>query len=149
MEQYDVIMKLNNVIVSMKLSLDVILCNFGYPIKRGFEVIEDGGGRSLQAKKKPSLNRVTSTEFVETSLFSTGSRPWDNGGRGGGGHPYSEIRWGGGRSPKIFFGPFRPLKIRGGKWAPRAPPLDPPLLLFLFASVFFYYVCLFSLVPAA
>ena len=75
MEQYDVIMKLNNVIVSMKLSLDVILCNFGYPIKRGFEVIEDGGGRSLQAKKKPSLNRVTSTEFVETSLFSTGSRP--------------------------------------------------------------------------
>ena len=73
MEQYDVIMTLNNVIVSIKLSLDVILCNFGYPIKRGFEVIEDGGGRSLKAKKKPGLNRVTSTEFVETSLFSTGS----------------------------------------------------------------------------
>ena len=51
MEQYDVIMTLNNVIVSIKLSLEVILCNFGYPIKRGFEVIEDGGGRSLQAKK--------------------------------------------------------------------------------------------------
>ena len=48
----------------MKLSLDVILCNFGYPIKRGFEVIEDGGGRSLQAKKKPGLNRVTRTEFL-------------------------------------------------------------------------------------
>ena len=98
-------MKLNNVIVSMKLSLDVILCNFGYPIKRGFEVIEGGGGRSLQAKKKPSLNRVTSTEFVETSLFSTGSRPGDNGGRGGGGHPYSEIRCGGGGLQKFFSAP--------------------------------------------
>ena len=52
MQQYDVIMTLNNVIVSIKLSLDVILCNFGYLIKRGFEVIEDGGGRSLQANKK-------------------------------------------------------------------------------------------------
>ena len=52
MQQYDVIMTLNNVIVSIKLSLDVILCNFGYLIKRGFEVIENGDGRSLQAKKK-------------------------------------------------------------------------------------------------
>ena len=61
--------------MSIKLSLDVILCNFGYLIKRGFEVMENRDGRSLQAKKKPGLNKVTSTEFVETSLFSTGSRP--------------------------------------------------------------------------
>jgi len=54
MQQDDVIMTLNNVIVSIKLSLDVILCNIGYLIKRGFEGIEDGAGRSLQAKKTSS-----------------------------------------------------------------------------------------------
>ena len=45
----------------------------------------------------------------------------------GGGHPDPEIR---GRAGLIFFRPFAPqfgLKIRGAR-APRAPPLDAPLL---------------------
>ena len=62
-----------------------------------------------------------------------GSRPSDKG-RGGGGHPDSEINWGGAGgawSPKKFFRPFGPqfgLKIRRGGPSPRAPPLDPPLV---------------------
>ena len=47
-------------------------------------------------------------------------------------HPDPKIRgWGrGGAVSKIFFGPFGPqfgLKMGGGGWAPRAPPLGPPL----------------------
>ena len=59
--------------------------------------------------------------------------------RGGSGHPDPEIwrGWGAvskkknfGPPPKKKFRPFGPpcgLKIRGGGWAPRTPPLDPPL----------------------
>ena len=67
-----------------------------------------------------------SGQFV---LHLWASRPSD----GGGGHPDSEIRGGGGGLQKIFFGPFGPhfgIKIRragGGRRALRAPPVDPPL----------------------
>ena len=46
----------------------------------------------------------------------------------GGSHPYPEIRWGPSLRKVFFqlFGPHFGLKIRGA-WAPRAPPLDPPL----------------------
>ena len=53
--------------------------------------------------------------------------------------PDLQIRGQGGGPPdpdpglqKVFFRPFGPqfgLKIRGGARAPRAPPLDPPLVL--------------------
>ena len=60
---------------------------------------------------------------------SGGFRPSDKGGRGG----EAVIRpWekGGSVSQKNFLelcGPQFGLKIRGGGWAPQAPPLDPPL----------------------
>ena len=56
------------------------------------------------------------------------SRHSDKGGGGGGGHPDPEIRGGG---LKKKFPPFRPqfgLKIRG-RVGPRAPSLDPSLVL--------------------
>ena len=59
-------------------------------------------------------------------VTSAGSRPWD---KGGGDHPDSYISGGGGL-PKKFVPPFGlqfGLKKRGTR-APRAPPLDPPLL---------------------
>ena len=52
-------MALNYVIVSIKLRLDVgndkciILRDFGDLIVRGVEVIQERGGRSLQAEKSP------------------------------------------------------------------------------------------------
>ena len=55
-----------------------------------------------------------------------------------GGHPDPEIRGGGGggggQSSRNFFWPFGPqfgLKIRGGRQASAAPPLDPPLFLLI------------------
>ena len=64
-------MALNYVIVSIKLRLDVgndkctILCDFGDLIVRGVEVIEERGGRSLQAEKSPVWIEL-GTEFVES-----------------------------------------------------------------------------------
>ena len=92
-------------------------------------------------KKKPSLNRVTSTEFVETSLFSTGSRPGDNGGRGGGGHPYSEIRWRGEVS-KNFFRPLQASKNKRRKVGPPGSSLGSSTAIIPFC-VSFFLLCLF------
>ena len=58
---------------------------------------------------------------------SGGSRPSDNGGPG---HPDPEIKWGWGRSQKIFFRLFGPLfgiKISAPPPPPGAPHLDPTL----------------------
>ena len=70
------------------------------------------------------------TQSVDKAPFSAADPDIQMGGvRGGGGHPDPEIRGMPGLK-KIFFRPFAPqfgLKIRGA--GPRAPPLDPPLIL--------------------
>ena len=72
--------------------------------------------------------KMVSAEGAKWTKDNLGTQSVDKVPLGGGGHPDPEIR----RMPglkKIFFRPFASqfgLKIRGR--APRAPPLDPPLI---------------------
>ena len=150
MQQYDVIMTLNNVIVSIKLSLDVILCNFGYLIKRGFEVIENGDGRLLQAKKKSLVWIELQVLSSSKPLYSVPDPDLEITGGGEAGRGRSSIIWdkvaGGGGGLQKFFRPFRPqfgLEIRGGRWAPRAPPPVSSTAIIPFCVSFFFLLCLF------
>ena len=67
-------------------------------------------------------------------IYSDESRPSDKGGGVGGGHPDPEIMEGPGL--KKFF-----WKIRGGggEGAPRAPPLDQPLIYYNASGQTFYH----------
>ena len=66
------------------------------------------------------------------AVVSSRSRPSDKGGGEGGGgefgHPDPEIR-GVGRSPKRFVSALRASFWSKNKRGPRAPPLDPPLVV--------------------
>ena len=70
---------------------------------------------------KSAAGEVSSTQWrIQTFRLGAG---------GGRGHPDPEIR--GGQSPQFFFSVLRASfwsKNKGGARAPRAPPLDPPLL---------------------
>ena len=89
-------------IVLLQVSLGLPLACFSFPFRGASQIAitSNGGSKPLDTEGTCS------------------SRPWDKGKA---------------RPQKNFFRPFGPqfgLKIRGGRVAPRAPPLDPPLASF-------------------
>ena len=87
--------------------------------------------RNLRVYKQSELaSRDTTSPHFLHEINSAGSRPWDGGEVGGGGRRVIQtLIKVGAVSKKSVFGPwglsFR--KNTGPGWAPRTPPLDPPL----------------------
>ena len=84
----------------------------------------------LQQPQAKDVVHVEHSIVLTLKITSGGCRSSDKGRRVGDGHPNPEKRVEG-RLKKTFFRPFGPqfgLKMMGGGWVPRAPPLDPPLI---------------------
>ena len=78
-------------------------------------------------KQSELASRDTTSSNFLYEINSAGSRPWDGGWGGGGGGRHQDPYKRGGGLQKIFFRSVC-VKIRGGGWAPRSPPLDPSLI---------------------